>query len=122
MTRRGRRALAWLAGLALLFAALAPAVSHALAAARGPGWTQVCSAHDAGGPQPGDDAAARLAAATHCPCCSAELPTPGLPPAEQADLPAPAAAGTVFTATDDTPPRAAPRLHASARAPPTPAV
>ncbi|MBZ8142691.1 hypothetical protein CLD22_22695 [Rubrivivax gelatinosus] len=121
MTRRGSRALAWLAGLALLFAALAPAVSHALAAERGPGWTQVCSAHDAGGPRPDDDAAARLAAATHCPCCSAELPTPGLPPAERGELPAPTAASAAFLVTDDTPPRAAHRLHASARAPPLPA-
>jgi hypothetical protein len=39
-----RRFAAWIACLAMLFAALAPSVSHAMAAAQGDAWTEICSA------------------------------------------------------------------------------
>jgi hypothetical protein len=39
-----RRFAAWIACFAMLFAALAPSVSHAMSAARGDTWTEVCSA------------------------------------------------------------------------------
>lgn len=39
-----RRFAAWIACLAMLFAALAPSVSHAMSATSGDAWTEVCSA------------------------------------------------------------------------------
>lgn len=43
MTLFTRRYAAWLACFAILFAALAPSVSHALAATAGATWAEVCS-------------------------------------------------------------------------------
>ena len=39
-----RRFAAWIACLAMLFAALAPSVSHAMSATGGNVWTEICSA------------------------------------------------------------------------------
>ncbi|MFL6657246.1 MAG: DUF2946 domain-containing protein [Massilia sp.] len=44
MKRITRRCAAWIACLAMLFAALAPSISHAMAASRGDGWAEICSA------------------------------------------------------------------------------
>jgi hypothetical protein len=38
-----RRCAAWIACLAMLFAALAPSVAHAMAASRGEVWAEICS-------------------------------------------------------------------------------
>lgn len=38
-----RRFAAWIACFAMLFAALAPSISHALSMSRGETWTEVCS-------------------------------------------------------------------------------
>lgn len=43
MTRTTRLFAAWIACLAILFAAFAPSISHARAAATGAGWMEVCS-------------------------------------------------------------------------------
>lgn len=43
MTLITRRFAAWLAAFAILFAALAPSISHALSAARGETWAEICS-------------------------------------------------------------------------------
>jgi hypothetical protein len=48
VARRHRRLTLWLAMLAMVFAALAPTVSHALALFPGSaGWVEVCTAHGA---------------------------------------------------------------------------
>lgn len=86
-----RRFAAWAACLAILLSALAPAVSHALAAARGGGiaWMEVCSVAgiklvqaDAGMKKPGAPTSHEaLAQAGHCPFCSTHASSFGLPPA-----------------------------------------
>ncbi len=94
-TGNHRRVSIWLAIWALLFAALAPTLSHAVRAATpDAGWVEVCtvagskwvqlsqSADDAGAP----DSDPGLHALEHCPACSAYTPAPGLPPSDYATL------------------------------------
>jgi hypothetical protein len=90
MTRHFRHALtAWIACLAILFGALAPAVSHAFVhAAPQPADFPVCSAHGnasgdvkmAGAPDLGADSS------RHCPCCFNHHQAPGLLPQTPAAL------------------------------------
>ena len=80
-----RRLAGWLALAALLLAALAPTLSHALRASPDSPWLAVCTAQ---GPArllaldgPGDGLPGAAHAADHCPLCSLHLPGLGLPPA-----------------------------------------
>lgn len=85
LSRVTRRFAAWLAMLAMLLGALAPAVAQAVVASQGgPGWVQVCSASGmvwvrADGLE--DPAAGKpmADASRHCPWCSLQGAA-GLPP------------------------------------------
>lgn len=75
-SRAARSLTSWIAILAILMAALAPSISHALGAPQGASWIEVCSAVGAKWVQPGDastDTAPAPADAhpfEHCPYCS----------------------------------------------------
>ncbi|HEX4325561.1 MAG TPA: DUF2946 domain-containing protein [Burkholderiales bacterium] len=86
---RTRRFAAWLATFAILLAALAPTVSHAMAAVRGgASWVEICTAT---GPALVKVAAEQVPAKgggtshfDHCPFCSIHAGAAGLPPAAAA--------------------------------------
>nr|WP_242481095.1 DUF2946 domain-containing protein [Rubrivivax gelatinosus] len=69
---------------ALLLAALAPSISHAVQSSRGIGWVEICSAQGSRWIQATADqepeTPARLQALEHCPYCSLLAPALGLPP------------------------------------------
>ncbi len=84
-TRRYARLTHWIAALAVLLGALAPALSHAFAPSQGGTWVEVCTAQGSrwvqaeSGSTEGTPTA--LHALEHCPYCSLHTPTLGLPPA-----------------------------------------
>lgn len=84
----------WIAVLAVLMAALAPAISHALGSQGAASWVEVCSAQGSrwvqDDAQTGDPAPGVEHALEHCPCCSIHPDALGLPPAPLQALPAPA--------------------------------
>jgi hypothetical protein len=88
MAQRTRRFAAWLASFAILLAALAPTVSHAMAAARGgASWVEICTATGPALVKIADEQVpARNSTAhfEHCPFCSAHAGAAGLPPAATA--------------------------------------
>lgn len=110
--RRHRRFTVWIATLAVLLAALAPAVSHALAAARSPTALALCSTSTASGPLRSTAAEGgqgdTLHGLAHCPYCLFQVPVSGLPPATPA-VAAPALPPHGLPAAFDAAPR---RLHA----------
>ncbi len=88
-----RRFAAWIACLAILFAALAPSVSHAMAASRGDAWTEICSAagiklikasDGQGDPAETPTASSHL---EHCPFCATHPSTVSLLPASGWSMP-----------------------------------
>jgi hypothetical protein len=86
------RLISTIAALAILLAALAPALSHALASAAGTSWVEICTAQGSKWIQAGDDGSERAPTSAHvldhCPYCSLHAPGLGLPPAEfRAHLP-----------------------------------
>jgi hypothetical protein len=90
MHRHQRRFATWLATFAILLAALAPTVSHAMAALHGAGkWVEVCTATGpavikvASGetPAPVKDGASHF---EHCPFCAAHAGAAPLSPATTA--------------------------------------
>lgn len=113
--RAHRRITSWIAALAVLLAALAPAVSHALGSRLGASWVEVCTLAGSKWVQPGEDSApAGAQVVEHCPYCTLHSPAIGMPPAPPADVP-------VLVAGPFVPPAflAAPRtLHAWASAQP----
>lgn len=73
--------------LVVLLASLAPSLSHALGAAQGPSWVEICTAQGSkwvqgdsadSGESKNAPAAAHLL--EHCPYCSIHTPALGLPP------------------------------------------
>lgn len=86
-SRRLNRIAAWLASFAILLAALAPAVSHAMAAVNGgASWVEVCTAT---GPalvkvsakqSPVKDAPTGVSHLEHCPFCGTHAGSAGLIP------------------------------------------
>lgn len=81
------RFAAWIACFAMLFAALAPSVSHALSLSRGETWTEICSVGgkkfvkvsvDQGGIA--DPAAPDSIRVEHCPFCATHVDSFALPP------------------------------------------
>lgn len=78
----------------MLFAALAPSLAHAMAASRGDGWSQICSASgtrmvrmdlaDSAIAAPVDQDTAHL---EHCPFCATHADTHALPPTAAVALP-----------------------------------
>ena len=87
LLRTRGRPLVWLASLALLVLALAPALSQSLGGASRTAWIEVCSAAGmrlvaSGAPSaPGDDDTAWLNPLAHCPGCGNHLPAWAPPPA-----------------------------------------
>lgn len=80
-----RRLTSWIAALAILMGALAPALSHALASAGGKHWVEICTTQGSEWIQTGEDGTERLPATAHglehCPYCTLHAPTLGVPPA-----------------------------------------
>jgi hypothetical protein len=83
-----RHLAAWIACFAMLFAALAPSVSHALSTSRGEPWTEICSVGgkkfvkvsvDQGGTT--DPASQDSIHLEHCPFCATHADAIALPPA-----------------------------------------
>ncbi|MBB4843016.1 hypothetical protein HNP55_001535 [Paucibacter oligotrophus] len=83
---------AWIACFAMLWAALAPSISHALQSGlnQGPGsgWTEVCTVTGAklvllapDGAASSSGSPAEIQTLKHCPCCSLHSHELGLPPA-----------------------------------------
>jgi hypothetical protein len=88
MIRRLHRRLAWIALFAMLAMALAPTVSHALAAEQAP-WSAVCSAMGStpSAPMADPTQAPIQAHLDHCPFCALQGATPALPSAPTPWLP-----------------------------------
>jgi hypothetical protein len=90
-----RHLIAWIASLAILMAALAPAISHAVARGTGSSgsWAEICSALgakrvriDDAASEPRIPAAPAEHAFQHCPYCSFNAAAPGLPPTSALEL------------------------------------
>ena len=84
-----RRFAAWIACFAILFAALAPSVSHAMAAARGDTWTEICSAAGiklvkADNPDNAEQTSKHL---EHCPFCATHPSSVALLPGSAWSMP-----------------------------------
>lgn len=83
MKRITRCCAVWIACFAVLFAALAPSISHAVAASRGADWAEICGIGGAKLVTP-DDAADPLTHASahleHCPFCATHAASFALPP------------------------------------------
>lgn len=89
-TRRTATLAAWLAGLAMLFGALAPSIARATSARHDGVWTQICSASgtrlvkvslaDAAAQGAPDDGGAPAAHGEHCPFCGTHAASYALPP------------------------------------------
>lgn len=80
-----RRFAAWIACCAILFAALAPSISHALSVSRGETWTEICTVAgmklvkvSADPSAPADDATAIHL--EHCQFCATHPDSSALPP------------------------------------------
>lgn len=87
MRRLTRHAATWIAFVALLFAALAPSMFSAMAAASGQAWTEICSVGGSRFVHTGGDQSATLDPATplamqheHCPLCATHGNACVLPP------------------------------------------
>lgn len=87
MKKVTRRFAAWIACFAMLFAALAPSISHALSMSRGETWSEICSVsgtklvkvnldHDL----IGDPVTADSIHLEHCPFCATHAGSFALPP------------------------------------------
>jgi len=87
MQRMTRHFAAWVACIAMLFAALAPSMSQAMAVMPGSTWTEICgmggtrfvkvtsAAGDVSDPTPSD-----VAHVDHCPLCATHADSFALPP------------------------------------------
>ena len=83
-----RRFAAWIACLAMLFAALAPSVTHAMAASRGNAWTEICSAAGVKMVKAdGADAQQSPDHLEHCPFCATHPASIALIPGSAACMP-----------------------------------
>jgi hypothetical protein len=95
-SRLFHRLATWAAFVAVLMAALAPALSHALASRGDAGWVEVCTAEGSrwvqGSGGPGEPAApAGAHALDHCGYCTLHTDDPALPGADQQAEPVPPA-------------------------------
>jgi hypothetical protein len=98
-----RRFAALIACFAILFAAFAPSISHAVAAARGQAWVEVCSVGGAKFVKVGSDQGDSLSQDTqqslsheHCPICATHGGSFALPPGADATV-------ALFVAQDSQP-------------------
>lgn len=87
VVRAHRRLISWIAAFAILLASLAPALSHALAPATGTNWIEICTTQGSKWIKANQEGPERAPATAHvldhCPYCSLQTPTLGLPPAER---------------------------------------
>ncbi|HTP71471.1 MAG TPA: DUF2946 domain-containing protein [Burkholderiaceae bacterium] len=92
-SRRATRLLtSWIAALAILMAALAPSISHALATKGASTWVQICSAWGAAWVQPHDGSGGapppnKPHSFDHCPYCSLQAHAFAIPAAPTARVP-----------------------------------
>ncbi len=94
VNRHRRRVAGWIAILAILLNAFAPAVSHALAVGTDAPWLEVCGDSAAAARNPGDQPVPQKAASQqHCPYCAPHGASFAAPPAAVALAPL-AVAGT----------------------------
>lgn len=94
MKKIHRHLAAWIACMAMLFAALAPAISQAAAAAHDDVWSQICSASGTRmvkmqmADDASSDAGKQMAGHTdHCPFCATHAGSFALPPSAGVALP-----------------------------------
>ena len=92
VVRAHRRLISWIAAFAIMLSSLAPALSHALATATGTNWIEICTTQGSRWIKASQDGSERAPASAHvvdhCPYCSPQTPTLGLPPAHHlAQLP-----------------------------------
>lgn len=94
MNKVTRGVAAWIACIAMLFAALAPSVSHALSASRGETWTEICSVGGMklvkvidGAAVTADPAEQHSAHLKHCPFCAVHADSSALPPGAAVVIP-----------------------------------
>ena len=87
MKKLTRRLAAWVACFAMLFAALAPSVSHALSISRGATWAEICSVGGSKFVKVSADKGELPGSATqdsthleHCPFCATHATSVALPP------------------------------------------
>jgi hypothetical protein len=114
-----RRAAAWIACLAILFAALAPSISHAM---RADAWTEVCSASSVkmvkvapGQGDPDDAVAGHL---EHCALCATHPNAPALLPSNAGSMPLLLGRDSYPPLYFQSPSPLAAWTHAQSRAPP----
>lgn len=84
--RASRVLTSWIAALAILMAAVAPSISHALGAKTGASWIEICTSAGAKWVQPGDRADKKAPAGKthpfeHCPYCSLHANATAIPAA-----------------------------------------
>ena len=89
-----RGVAAWIACFAMLFAALAPSISHALSASRGETWTEICSVGGTklikvidGAVVTADPAEQHASHLKHCPFCAVHADSYALPPGAALSIP-----------------------------------
>jgi Protein of unknown function (DUF2946) len=122
--RSTRLLTSWIAVLALLMAALAPSISHALQAKTGASWIEVCTSIGAKWVQPdggSTDQAPSSGGAhpfEHCPYCSLQANTIAVPAAPVALVPAPSLSHLLPTAFLPAPRTLFSWVSAQPRAPP----
>jgi hypothetical protein len=94
MNQITRRLAAWIACFAILFAALAPSISHAVSASRSQSWAEICSVDGARFVKvsDGQDGTSAPSSKTslhleHCPFCATHAASFALPPAAGMTIP-----------------------------------
>lgn len=124
LTASARRFATWTALLAVLAAALMPALSHAFAPGKdATKWIEVCST---AGPMtievpangPGFPKAPKASDFEHCPCCSLQAAAPAILPTEISLPPAPAETTAASPPASPAPQPSLSWLAAAPRAPP----
>ena len=93
LNRRLCELVSWIACFAILLAALAPALSHAVQRDVPAGWIEICSVTgaklvriDDGAPSPSESGQQPTHADTHCPYCALHVDALGLPPSAPATV------------------------------------
>jgi hypothetical protein len=121
---RPRRFASWIAVLAVLMAALAPALSQAFGSGVSSAWLEICTVEGSkwvqAGAAPADDSSPSAEhTLEHCPYCTLQVPHLGLPPSALASVPTPDLAHAVPLAFLAAPRRLHAWVSAQPRAPPT---
>jgi hypothetical protein len=125
--RATARLATWIAALAVLLAALAPAVSHAVGSRDAATWVEICTTLGskwiqrsvAPGEGPAEPAPVLKHALEHCPYCSIHTPVADLPPAASPVVPATALSHAVPRAFLEARHTLHAWVRAQPRAPPT---